>query len=54
MQIAEIVWHAEVGAALVVRWQQYAEVIVPDVRGKVIPDDALNAFVGLMNSSGEK
>ncbi|MNQ94371.1 hypothetical protein D3C85_1098870 [compost metagenome] len=45
VQIAEIVGDAERGFIVVVFGQNHAEVVVAHVRGKVVPCNALDAFV---------
>ena len=47
VQFAKRFRRAETRLSFVVLQQQHAEVIVPDIRGEVVPDNALNALVGL-------
>ena len=45
MHVAKIVWCAECRSIEVVLWKQDTEVVVAHVGGKVVPHDAVDAFV---------
>src|SRR5690606_16271758 len=45
MQITEIVGYAETRPVFVVLRQDYAEVIIPNVRGEIVADDSLDPVV---------